>query len=430
MMESMIKRAAKARKASLSMPKLTLRKRNDALKAIARGLDDKRERILRANARDLRENPGLGYALKKRLMLSDEKIDGMIKAVRSLARLRDPIGVTLSATRLARGLELYKITVPIGVIGAIFESRPDVVVQISTLCLKSANAVILKGGSEAKHTNKALYELIRSAADGAGIPAGWIQLAQTREDVKLMLDLDEYVSLIIPRGSNEFVKYVMDNTRIPVLGHAAGVCHVFVHSKADVREALDIVYDAKCQYPAVCNAMETLLVDSGIARAFLLRMGDRLRKAGVELRGDEIVREHIPWAGKAGLKDWGTEYNDLVLNVRVVKGLDEAIEHINRFGSGHTDAIVTRDEGAAKAFMGGVDSSSVMWNASTRFADGFRYGLGSEIGISTNKIHARGPVGLEGLTIHKWILKGRGHTVGEYDKKGYEHTPMNGKWRV
>ncbi|MFH1403550.1 MAG: glutamate-5-semialdehyde dehydrogenase, partial [Candidatus Altiarchaeota archaeon] len=326
-------------------------------------------------------------------------------------------GRVVGVTELDKGLELSRVTVPIGVIGAIFESRPNVVVDVGSLCLKSGNAVLMKGGSEALNSNRILYEIMKEASESAGIPEGWIQLLETREDVKQLLGLDEYVSLLVPRGSNEFVKYIQDNTRIPVLGHASGICHVFVDRDADLDMAEKIVFDAKCQYPAVCNAMETLLVDEKVAVEFLKRISAKFAKAGVEMRGDEGVCRLADGVIKAGEEDWSTEYNDLIVNIKLVSDISEAIERINKYGSGHTDAIVTENKDTAEKFMQSVDSSSVMWNASTRFSDGFRYGLGAEVGISTNKIHARGPVGLEGLVIYKWVLKGSGHVVAEYSGK-------------
>ncbi len=298
-------------------------------------------------------------------------------------------------------------------IGVVFESRPDALVQISTLCLKSGNAVLLKGGSEAVRTNRILAEIIAQAGEKAGLPKGWIHLLETRQDVAEMLALDEYIDLIIPRGSNQFVRYIMDNTNIAVLGHAEGICHVYVDGDADLDMATNIVVDSKCQYVAACNAAETLLVDEAIAEKFLPRTKAALEQKGVELRGCPKTAAIIK-VKPATEKDWATEYLDYILSIKMVAGLDEAIEHINRYSSRHTDAIVTGDKGKAERFMNLVDSANVFWNCSTRFSDGYRYGLGAEVGVSTNKIHARGPVGLEGLVIYKWKLFGTGQIVADY----------------
>ncbi|MCX7590741.1 MAG: glutamate-5-semialdehyde dehydrogenase, partial [Kiritimatiellae bacterium] len=284
----------------------------------------------------------------------------------------------------------------------------------------------LKGGSEAARTNRVLARIIVEATVGVGIPRGWLQLLQTREDVREMLRLDDLIDLVIPRGSNEFVRYIMENSNIPVLGHAEGICHVYVDAAADLAMAEEIVVDAKCQYVAVCNAMETLLVHEAVAAVFLPRIKVTLEKHGVELRGCPKVRRHIP-VKAATERDWRTEYLDKILSIRVVRNLDEAIDHINTYGSHHTDAIVTADRDAAKKFMQRVDSANVFWNCSTRFSDGYRYGLGAEVGIATGKIHARGPVGLEGLVTHKWKLIGDGHTVAPYvdGTRRFRHLPLN-----
>jgi len=428
-MTSILERAKEAKISSLDLAKATLDLRNRALERIADVLDERREDILDANSQDLRESKGkISDALYKRLELNDGKIDAMVNGVKSLIKLKDPLGETLYSMELDKGLELFQVTVPIGVIGAIFESRPDVVVQISTLCLKSGNAVILKGGSEARNTNRALFGMIKAATEEEGVPEDWIQLAETRDDVAQMLKLDEYINLLVPRGSGEFVRHIQENTRIPVLGHASGVCHVYVDAEADMDKALRIAYDSKCQYPAVCNAMETLLVDRKIAKKFLPLIWEQYKTAQVTAKGDEDAQKIIPDISKAAEADWSQEYNDLKLNIKIVDGVKEAVQRINKYGSGHTDAIVTENDDTARYFIDSTDSSSVMWNASTRFSDGFRYGLGAEVGISTNKIHARGPVGLGGLVIHKWILKGDGHVVADFERKKYTHKRLNKKW--
>ena len=352
-------------------------------------------------------------ALLKRLKFDENKINDVCSGIENLIKLDDPAGKTLYAIQMDKGLDLYKVSCPIGVIGIIFESRPDALVQISTLCLKSGNAAILKGGTEAANTNKILYEIIRDASIKAGIPENWIQLLQTRSDVESILKLDKFIDLLIPRGSNQFVRYIMDNTNIPVLGHADGICHIYVDSKADVDMAVKITVDGKTQYPAVCNAVETLLVHKGIAKKFLPKIKAALEAKDVELRGCDKTRKIID-IKRASEKDWATEYLAEILSIRTVDSLDEAIEHINTYGSHHTDAIITQSRTAAAEFMQLVDSANVFLNASTRFADGYRYGLGAEVGISTNKIHARGPVGLEGLVIYKWKLIGSGQIVADY----------------
>ena len=414
-METIEAIAQKAAWASIGMGSLSGSVKNEALAAIAEGLARRQEQIVSANRADLEraEEDGTSAVLIKRLRFDSGKIKDAIAGIKSLIELPEPVGVTLDCTELDAGLELYKTSCPIGLLGIVFESRPDALVQIGALALKSGNALLLKGGSEAAETNKVLADTIIEATVGEYLPEGWLSLLETREDIKAMLGLDEYIDLVIPRGSNEFVKYIMNNTRIPVLGHADGICHVYIDGEAELEKAVRIAFDSKCQYPAVCNAMETLLVDEAIGGRFLPLVQGEYVKAGVELRGDEATRKIIDCEAATD-EDWQTEYNDLVLSVKVVGGLDEAIEHINRFGSRHTDAIVTENADKARRFLDLVDSANVFWNCSTRFSDGYRYGLGAEVGISTNKIHARGPVGLEGLLTYKWKMIGSGQTVAEY----------------
>jgi glutamate-5-semialdehyde dehydrogenase len=407
--------AAAAKKASIQLAAIKGTVKNTALKKISQALKEKSKEIVAANKNDLAKarQENLSPALLKRLRFDENKLTEVCTGIESLIKLDDPVGKTLSATELDKGFELYKVSCPIGVIGVIFESRPDALVQISTLCLKSGNAVLLKGGSEAAQTNRILAQTIADAAEQAGIPTGWLQLLETRRDVAEMLALDKYIDLLIPRGSNEFVRHIMDNTNIPVLGHAEGICHVYIDSEADLDMAEKIVVDGKCQYPAVCNATETLLVHKDLAQVFLPRIKTALEQKGVELRGCRQTGELI--AVKAATEqDWATEYLDYILSIKVVGSLDDAIEHINTYGSGHTDAIVTASRENAAEFLDLVDSANVFWNCSTRFSDGFRYGLGAEVGISTNKIHARGPVGLEGLVIYKWKVLGTGQIVADY----------------
>jgi glutamate-5-semialdehyde dehydrogenase len=411
---SVLEQAQAAKRASFRLAGASTKLKNQALAAIAESLDRERERILAENRKDQEqaEKTGLKDSLFKRLVLNDKKIDQIVESVRDVQRLADPVGKTLLARELDRGLILKKKTVPIGVIGVIFESRPDALVQISTLCVKSGNVVILKGGSEALHSNRVLFELIRGAAEAVDpVFKDTLHLVETREQIGELLELDRWIDLMIPRGSNELVRRIQESTRIPVLGHAEGICHLYVDRDADLDMAVEVAYDAKCQYPAVCNTIETLLVHAAVAQQCLPRLAGRLE--GVQLRGDERVRAVIR-ATPATQEDWTTEYLDLILSIRVVESLEEAVDHINTYGSHHTDAIVTRDEEAARRFLSGVDSASVMWNCSTRFSDGFRYGLGAEVGISTGKIHARGPVGLEGLASTKYILEGGGQIVADY----------------
>lgn len=397
------------------------------LRSIAEGLRVNRASILAANERDLRlaREADLAGPMLKRLVFDESKLSGVIAGVESLIALDDPVGKILRGTELDNGLELYQVTCPIGVVGVIFEARPDALVQISTLCLKSGNAAVLKGGSEALHTNRELARVIAEATKGTGVPEGWLQLLETRSDVGEMLKLDGLIDLIVPRGSNEFVKYIMDNTNIAVMGHADGICHVYVDESADEAMAVDVVVDSKCQYVSVCNACETLLVHAGIAKSVLPKLVDALRKRQVRLLGCPVARSIVEME-EATDADWDTEYLDYVLSIKVVPSLDDAIDHINRHGSGHTDVIVASDETAAERFMALVDSADVFWNCSSRFADGFRFGLGAEVGISTNKIHARGPVGLEGLVIYKYRLKGQGHVVADYaeGRRQFTHVPI------
>ena len=421
--------AAAAKSASIQLAVARTDVKNNALAEIAKALKQHSAEIVSANKEDLvtAEKNNLAGPLLKRLKFDEDKIADVCAGIESLIKLDDPVGKTITATELDKGLELYKVSCPIGVIGVVFESRPDALVQISTLCLKSGNAVLLKGGSEAAKTNRILAETISEASEKVGLPKGWIQLLETRQDVAQMLALDEYIDLVIPRGSNEFVRYIMDNTNIPVLGHADGICHVYIDSDADLDMAVNITVDSKCQYVAVCNAAETLLVDNKIAEKFLTKVKTALEEKGVQLRGCEKTASIID-VKPALEEDWSTEYLDYILSIKIVDGLEKAIEHINHYGSGHTDTIVTTDKEKANSFMALVDSANVLWNCSTRFSDGFRYGLGAEVGISTNKIHARGPVGLEGLVIYKWKLLGTGQVVADYvgsdAKKKFTHRSL------
>jgi glutamate-5-semialdehyde dehydrogenase len=441
MSNDIITKVKRAKSASISLASVSGAIKNSALAAMAHALDSNRKKIISANKKDvtaaekLAEAGKLSKSLVKRLKVDDTKIDEMIAGVRDVLKFEDPVGKTLSALELDSGLELYQVSCPIGLIGVIFESRPDVVPQIMSLCLKSGNATIFKGGSEAGNSNRVIFDVVVDAIENIqGMPHGAFALMETREEVNEMLKLDDYINLIIPRGSNEFVKYIQDNTRIPVLGHSSGICHVYVDKEADLSKAYDVCYDSKVQYAAVCNAMETLLVHRDIAGTFLPEMAKKYDASGVELRCDEPSFDLLKVMGflkaimHATPEDWKTEYNELILSIKIVDSMEEAIEHINKYGSHHTDAIITKNKTSAGKFIDLVDSSSVMWNASTRFADGFRYGKGAEVGISTNKIHARGPVGMEGLLIYKYVLLGNGHKVADYVGKGarkYSHKKLN-----
>ena len=432
-----------AKKASIELSSVNEEVKNRALEAMAEALNKERQAILDANSKDLeyavelKKKGKLTQALVDRLKVSDSKIDGMIAGIRDVIKLKDPVGDTISTLELDKDLILYQVSCPIGLIGAIFESRPDVVPQIMSLCLKSGDATIFKGGSEARESNRTIFEILVKAIESTeGMPKGAFQLMETREEVMDLLSLDAYIDLLIPRGSNEFVKFIQDNTKIPVLGHTSGICHIYVDEYADFDTAWKVCFDAKVQYPAVCNAIETLLVNRRIADAFLPKMAEMYIGAKVELRCDEdsyalLAKRGLSPLSKATEEDWSLEYNDLILSIKLVDTIKEAIGHINTFGSHHTDGIITENASRRKEFIGLVDSSSVMVNASTRFADGYRYGKGAEVGISTNKIHSRGPVGMEGLLIYKYILMGKGQVVADYagdEAKPYTHRKLNLKF--
>jgi len=417
--------AQAARSASFIMAGLTSSMKNTVLKSISEALLLNQTDIIEANRKDLAEaeRTGLSMPLRKRLTFDEGKIQSVVEGIKSLITLPDPVGRKLLGTEMDEGLSLYRVSCPIGVIGIIFESRPDALIQIAALCLKAGNAVLLKGGSEAANTNRILADVIEAASIKAGSPKGWIALMESRSDVEEMLKLDEYIDLIIPRGSNAFVQYIMQHSNIPVLGHADGVCHVYVHKKADPEMAVRLVVDSKTQYVAVCNAAETLLIDASVARELLPVLARALEAKHVILHGDEQAGAIWPMAP---VGEWHHEYLDYEMSVRVVADENEAIAHINQFGSGHTDAIVTEDEETALHFMQAVDSGSVMWNCSTRFSDGYKYGFGAEVGISTSKIHARGPVGLEGLVTYKYKVFGKGQIAEDYasGKKHFTHKPI------
>lgn len=406
--------AQQAREAALKLACASLEERNNALLAMAVKIEQQQQSILEANVLDVEQaaKEQLSAPLLSRLKMTPAKCAQMAEGLRSLALLPDPLGHVQYAKELTPGLNLYRVSCPIGVVGVIFESRPDALVQISSLCLKSGNAVLLKGGREALRTNEVLTRLIVEATEECGLPSGWCGLLHSREDVQQMLKLHEWIDLIIPRGSNAFVRYIMQNSEIPVLGHADGLCHVYVDEHCDLEQAIKVTADSKTQNLSVCNAAETLLVHQKVAHEFLPKIQEVLNERGVELRGDETVCKLIN-CKKASEEDWRTEYLDAILSIRIVDSLDEAISHINHYGSHHTDVILSSDEENIKRFMMLVDSADVFANCSSRFADGFRFGFGAEVGIATGKIHARGPMGMEGLCSYKYRLYGNGQTVGE-----------------
>lgn len=389
--------------------------RNAALARIREALLAHQDEIFAANKLDLEaaERDGVAPAVVKRLKFDDGKLADVCAGIHDLIGLPDPVGRELLRRELDEGLVLVRQSCPIGVIGVIFEARPDALVQISTLCLKSGNCALLKGGSETMRTNKTLFDVIYAAAVDAGLPAECLYQVEAREEIGELLGCDESVDLLIPRGSNAFVRYIMDHTRIPVMGHADGICHIYVDGAADLEKAVRIVVDAKVQYTAACNAVETILVQRAAAERLLPDMVAGLEAEGVEVRGTDEVRAIVE-CKPATDEDWDTEYLALIVSIKLVDGVDEAIEHINKHGSHHTDAIVTEDAATAERFLQLVDSAGVYQNASTRFADGFRYGFGAEVGISTSKLHARGPVGLEGLVTYKYKIYGTDHVVGDY----------------
>lgn len=397
--------ATKAKNASKKAATLSTEIKNKALFNIANNLKANQDKIFEANKMDLDlakplvESKKLSQSVFNRLKLDENKMRDMIQGIIDISNLEDPIGKTLLKRRLDDGLILTKISCPIGVLGIIFEARPDVISQISSLAIKSSNAVILKGGKESINTNKAIMNVIQEAlAKTEGFPENVLTQVFTRDDVKNMLSMDKYIDLIIPRGGNSLVQFIKENTKIPVLGHADGICHIFVDASADLEKAKRVIIDAKTQYPSACNSVETILIHKDFK--YETELLKALEDADIELI--------------ATPESWHKEYSDKVLSYKFVSSLEEAIEHINEFSSGHTESILTEDENNAKIFMNAVDSAGVYHNVSTRFADGFRYGFGAEVGISTNKTHARGPVGLEGLTIYKYNLEGNGDIVKDY----------------
>jgi len=411
--EMMISMGKKARNAARLLSSATPGQKNDALAAVARQLRGSASRLMEENGKDLKagEEGGLTSAMLDRLKLTDKRIEEMALAVEEVAALPDPVGEVTGMWTRPSGFKVGRMRAPIGVIGIIYESRPNVTIDAASLCLKSGNACILRGGSEAIHSNHALAQLFSECVTEVGLPSGAVQVVPVtdRAAVHALLKLDDHVDLIIPRGGKGLIRMIMENSTIPVIKHLDGVCHTYVDSGADERMALDICVNAKLDRPGTCNAMETMLVHRDMAGSFLNEALERFRKEGVEIRGCQLTKEAAPWVKEAADEDWTMEYLDRILNVKVVTDMDEATDHIARYGSAHTDVIVTMNHANAQRFIREVDSAAVMVNASSRLHDGFVFGLGAEIGISTDKLHARGPMGLVELTTEKWIVLGEGH---------------------
>lgn len=419
--------AHEVRGAQRELGKASGAQRSRALRHLADLLEQRQSQILVANCADLEAArlAGLTGPLLDRLEITPAKIANLCRGVRQLAEQPDPLGQVTRRTELDEGLELTRVSSPLGVLLIIFESRPDAVIQIGSLALRTGNGALLKGGSEAKESNRVLARCLADALVETDLPGAALSLIEGRRAVRELLELDQLIDLVIPRGSGELVRSIQDSTRIPVLGHAEGICHLYLDRSADPAMATHLAVDGKCDYPAACNATETLLVHEDFLPR-LPQVGRALLEAGVVLRADSRARTYLPAAEAATDADWQTEWGDLTLGIKTVSSLDEAIDHIHRFGSAHTEAIVTDDTSTAERFLRQVDAASVFHNASTRFADGYRYGLGAEVGISTGRIHARGPVGVEGLTTYRWLLRGRGQAAADYgpNKRRFSHRPL------
>jgi len=428
------------KKMKLDAPKLaatTNEQRNAALEAIAVALSNHKDEIFAENEKDMvaAEANNIPQAIIKRLKYGDNKLNDCIKGIHDLMSLEDPLGKVTLNRELDKGLTLKRVSVPIGVIGVIFEARPDALVQISSLCIKSGNCAILKGGKETTNTNKVLFNIIKEAVISAGLPRNSLLQAEAHSEINELLECDEYVDLLIPRGSNSFVRYIMENTKIPVMGHSSGVCHIYVDKTFDLEKAVPVIVDSKIQYAAACNAVETLLFNKGVSDTDVATILDALVDAGVTIRGDKEAATRVNSINNNNYisdedimseTEFDTEYNDFKISIKFIDGVDEAINHINYYGSHHTDSILTTDKACSELFMAMVDSASVYTNCSTRFADGFRYGFGAEVGISTGKIHARGPVGLEGLVTYKYKLVGNGDIVDDFasGKREFHHRDL------
>ncbi|AFZ03375.1 glutamate-5-semialdehyde dehydrogenase [Calothrix sp. PCC 6303] len=421
--------AKQTRLAALELAVLGTDAKNHAIASVAKALELHQEEILQANIADCNAAiaDGIAQPLYKRLQLDQHKLRDAIAGVRDVAKLKDPVGEVQIHRELDTGLILKRITCPLGVLGVIFEARPEAAIQIAALAIKSGNGVILKGGKEAIHSCEAIVKAIKKGLSNTDVNPDVVQLLTTRGETIELLKLDRYVDLIIPRGSNSFVRFVQENTRIPVLGHADGVCHLYIDKAADMEKAVNVAVDAKIQYPAACNAIETLLVHADIATVFLPQVAATLAAKNVELRGDTATKQILPNIATATPSDWETEYSDLILAVKIVDSWEDAIAHIRQYGSKHTEAIVTEDAETAKNFLALVNAAGVFHNCSTRFADGFRYGFGAEVGISTQQMPPRGPVGLEGLVTYKYQMTGDGHIVTDYtgeNAKSFSHRDL------
>lgn len=418
----------KMKEDSPKMAALSLETRNQALKAAALALQEHKEEIFQANKEDMEvaKVAQVFPSVMKRLKFDEEKLRAVTEGMEQLRKLPDPLSKVQLARKLDENLNLYRVTCPIGVIGVIFEARPDALVQISSLCIKSGNCAVLKGGKETARTNKVLFEIIYQAVTKCGLPKGCMLQAEQHQEIDELLSCHDCVDLLIPRGSNSFVQYIMNHTKIPVMGHADGVCHIYVDNSYDIKKAIPVLVDAKTQYTAACNAVETLLVNRQIAQEFLTEAEKALKAAGVSIRGTKEVQQMIE-CEEIREEDFHTEYLDMTISVKIVEDVEEAIYHINKYGSHHTDCILSENQENVEKFMQLVDSAGVYHNCSTRFADGFRYGFGAEVGISTGKIHARGPVGLEGLVTYKYKLFGQGQTVQDYalGKKAFHFEEIN-----
>ena len=433
--ESISAQVQAARRAARELARLSADQRNQILLSAADLLESREAEILKANREDCESLEHEAHevhkgtasaALLKRLKTSSAGVKDMARQIRDVARLQDPLGRVLATTELDDGLTLQKVSCALGMVAVIFESRPDVVPQVGSLAIKTGNGLVLKGGAEARQTNRVLVSIWHEALSAVSPSLRPAICALTdRADVARILEMDRYIDLVVPRGSTEFVNYVFEHSRIPVLGHGSGICHIYVDSAADLKMAKDVIVDAKVQYPAACNSVEKVLVHQAVAQEFLPALVGALQSAGVEVRGCPRTIKSLPdrQIVPATEQDWHTEYGDLKITVKIVSDMDEAIEHINHYGSRHTESILTQDDRAAELFMDEVDAASVFHNASTRFADGFRYGLGAELGISNSKLHARGPVGLEGLLTYKYKLHGSGQTVTDYaqGKRTFKH---------
>ena len=421
--------AIKMKKSAPVLAASTMEQRNLALQLIAGALEENKAAIFEANKQDMAyaESNGVAQATQKRLKYDEKKLQDSINGVLELKELSDPIGKVLMNRQLDEGLILKKITVPIGVIGVIFEARPDAMVQVASLCIKSGNCAILKGGKETANTNRVLFEIIKNAVIKAGLPGECLLQAELHNEIDELLKCDREVDLLIPRGSNKFVRYIMENTKIPVMGHSSGICHIYVDKDVDKELALSVILDAKKNYPAACNAVETILINRDIANGFIPQLFELFERETVKINGTEEIQK---LSGKQidvmAEDEFAMEYNDMEISVKLVADVDEAIAHINYFGSHHTDCILTENDETATYFMQMVDSAGVYRNCSTRFADGFRYGFGAEVGISTGKLHARGPVGLDGLVTYKYVLNGKGHIVDDYSsgRKKFDHKDL------